>query len=89
VDQVDDFILRDRAHGQEGILQDDNATIYRNTAARLLGLELEGSYRPASRLQLDGVASWVRGENRTDDRPLAQIPTRSASTIRDALSGCA
>ena len=74
VDQVDDFILRDRAHGQEGILQDDNATIYRNTEARLLGLELEGSYRLGSRLQLNGAASFVRGENRTDDRPLAQIP---------------
>jgi iron complex outermembrane receptor protein len=79
VDQVDDFILRDRAHGQEGILQDDNATIYRNVEARLLGLELEGSYRLGSRLQLDGVASWVRGENRTDDRPLAQIPPLQGS----------
>ena len=74
VDQVDDFILRDRAHGQEGILQEDNATIYRNAEARLLGLELEGSYHLGSRLQLNGIASWVRGENRTDDRPLAQIP---------------
>jgi len=73
-DQVDDFILRDRAHGQEGILQDDNATIYRNVEASLVGLEAEGSYRVGDRLQLAGVASWVRGENRTDDRPLAQIP---------------
>ena len=28
----------------------------------------------AGRWQLVGVASWVRGDNRTDDRPLAQIP---------------
>ncbi|TFG36940.1 MAG: TonB-dependent receptor, partial [Candidatus Aminicenantes bacterium] len=27
---VSDYILRDRAHGQPGILQSDNATIYRN-----------------------------------------------------------
>jgi iron complex outermembrane receptor protein len=74
LDQVDDFILRDRAHGQEGILQNDNATIYRNVEASLLGLEVEGSYRLGSRLQFNGAASWVRGENRTDDRPLAQIP---------------
>jgi iron complex outermembrane receptor protein len=40
----------------------------------LVGLELEGSYGLGNRLQLNGVASWVRGENRTDDRPLAQIP---------------
>ena len=74
VDQADDFILRDRAHGQEGILQSDNATIYRNVEARLVGVEAEGSYRIAERLQLAGTASWVRGDNRTDDRPLAQIP---------------
>lgn len=74
IDQVDDFILRDRAHGQVGILQSDNATIYRNVAARLVGLEAEGSYHVGDRLQITGVASWVRGDNRTDDRPLAQIP---------------
>lgn len=74
VDQADDFILRDRAHGQEGILRSDNATIYRNIEARLVGLEAEGSYRVAERWQLAGTGSWVQGDNRTDDRPLAQIP---------------
>jgi iron complex outermembrane receptor protein len=74
VDEVDDFILRDRAHGQAGILRDDNATIYRNVEARRIGLELEGSYRPSERLQISGVASGVRGENRSDERPIAQIP---------------
>ena len=74
LDDVNDFILRDRAHGQEGILRDDNATIYRNVEARLLGLEVEGSYRPRERLGISGVASGVRGENRMDDRPIAQIP---------------
>lgn len=74
VDQADDFILRDRAHGQEGILQNDNATIYRNVEARLIGIEAEGSYRPTAHLRLAGTASWVQGDNRTDDRPLAQIP---------------
>jgi iron complex outermembrane receptor protein len=73
VDQVDDFILRDRAHAQEGVLQNDSATIYRNVETRLVGLEADGTYR-AGRWQLAGVASWVRGDNRTDDRPLAQIP---------------
>lgn len=74
LDQVDDFILRDRAHGQEGILRSDNATIYRNVEARLVGLEAEGSFHMGDRLQLAGVASWVRGDDRSDDRPLAQIP---------------
>jgi len=48
LDDVNDFILRDRAHGQEGILRDDNATIYRNVEARLLGLEVEGLTGPVS-----------------------------------------
>jgi iron complex outermembrane receptor protein len=74
VDQANDFILRDRARGQEGILGSDRATVYRNVEARLVGVEAEGSFRWGSRLQLAGVASWVRGNNRTDDRPLAQIP---------------
>jgi len=74
VDAADDFILRDRAHGQEGVLRDDGATIYRNIAARLMGFEAEGSRRLGDRLRLAGVASWVRGDNRTDERPLAQIP---------------
>ena len=74
VDQADDFILRDRAHGQEGVLQNDKATVYRNVEARLIGLEADGSYRIGDRWRLAGVASWVRGDNRTDDRPLAQIP---------------
>jgi iron complex outermembrane receptor protein len=74
VDQADDFIVRDRAHGQEGILQSDNATIYRNIEARLVGIEAEGSYQLSQRLRIAGTASWVQGDNRTDDRPLAQIP---------------
>lgn len=74
IDEVDDFILRDRAHGQEGILRDDNATIYRNVEARLLGLELEGSHGFSDQLGISGVVSGVRGENRSDDRPIAQIP---------------
>lgn len=74
IDDVDDFILRDRAHGQDGILRNDNATIYRNVEARLVGLELEGSYEPSERWLISGVASGVRGENRSDERPIAQIP---------------
>jgi iron complex outermembrane receptor protein len=73
-DQVEDFILRDRAHGQEGICQGDSASIYRNAEARLIGLELEGRQSLGSRFDLSGTAGWVRGDNREDDRPLAQIP---------------
>jgi iron complex outermembrane receptor protein len=74
IDEVDDFISRDRARGQEGVLLTDRASIYRNVDARLRGLELEGRYRLAADLTLTANASYVRGDNRTDSRPLAQIP---------------
>jgi iron complex outermembrane receptor protein len=74
LDLVDNFVLRDRAGGQPGILLADRASIYRNVDARLVGLELDASWAPSSALSLRGNASWVRGDNRTDGRPLAQIP---------------
>jgi iron complex outermembrane receptor protein len=74
VDLVDDFVLRDRAGGQPGILLADRASIYRNVDARLLGMELSGSWAPSTDVTLRGNASWVRGDNRSDGRPLAQIP---------------
>jgi iron complex outermembrane receptor protein len=74
LDRVTDFVLRDRARGQPGILLADRASIYRNVDARLVGLELDGSWAVSGRLTLSGNAAWVRADNRTDDRPLAQIP---------------
>lgn len=40
-DSASDFILRDRARGQPGILRADGASIYRNVAAELYGLEVD------------------------------------------------
>jgi iron complex outermembrane receptor protein len=74
IDFADDFILRDRAHGQDGVLREDNASIYRNVDARLFGLEVEGRVSFGPKLEIDGTASWVRGDNLSDDRVLAQIP---------------
>ena len=73
-DRVDDYILRDRARGQDGVLRADGASIYRNVGARLVGLEAEARWQLAEGLQLEAEAAWVRGENRDDDRPLAQMP---------------
>ena len=73
-DWADDYILRDRAHGQSGILLSDNATIYRNVDARLYGFEVEGRVRINERWSLSGDLAYTRGENRDDDRDLAQIP---------------
>jgi iron complex outermembrane receptor protein len=73
-DTVEDFILRDRAHGQPDVLRDDGAFVYRNVDATRLGGELSGRVPIASRLSLDGSLSYVRIENTSDDRPVAQTP---------------
>ncbi len=87
LDLVDDFVLRDRAAGQAGILLADRASIYRNVDARLVGLELDGSWAPSDALTLRGNAGWVRGENRSDDRPLAQIPPLQGVAALDYAKG--
>ena len=78
-DAVRDFILRDRAHAQAGILQNDNATIYRNIDALLYGAELSMTHRWAGAWRSRFTLATVYGENTTDDRPLAQIPPLSFS----------
>jgi iron complex outermembrane receptor protein len=71
---VTDFILRDRARGQGGVLQADGATIYRNVDARRHGAEAEAFVRLSPTVHLAGTAAWVWAENTTDDRPIAQTP---------------
>jgi iron complex outermembrane receptor protein len=73
-DWVDDFILRDRAHGQEGIQMNDNARVYRNVSASLIGFELEATYTFSEHWRANGALAYVRGENTTDDRAIPQIP---------------
>jgi iron complex outermembrane receptor protein len=71
---VDDYILRDRAHGQAGINQSDNATIYRNVSARRYGAEADGMWQLSSQWNLAGRLAWVWAENTTDSRAIAQTP---------------
>ncbi len=71
---VGDFILRDRAHNQGGILQNDNATIYRNVDARRYGAEVDAAVRLSDPLLLTGSLAWVWAENTTEDRPIGQTP---------------
>jgi iron complex outermembrane receptor protein len=66
VDRVDDYILRD-AFSVAGV------TTYRNVSARLKGVELSGSWERDG-WEILGDATWTYGQNRTDDRALAQIP---------------
>ena len=74
-DKVEDYILRDTARGQEGILQSDGAEIYRNVDAELYGIELEGKVKVLNNLDFSGSLAYVKGTNTTDgDRPIAQTP---------------
>ena len=82
-DFVRDYILRDRAHGQVGILQSDNASVYRNVSARLIGAELEAARTLGAGFSLAGDLAWVRADNTTDDRPIAQTPPLHGSLRLD------
>nr|VFJ65210.1 MAG: iron complex outermembrane recepter protein [Candidatus Kentron sp. FW] len=74
-DEVSDYILRDTARGQSGILLSDNADIYRNVDARLNGVELDGWLALGGGMELTGSLAHVRATNTSDgDRPIAQTP---------------
>jgi len=73
-DRVEDFILRDTARGQPGILMSNGATIYRNVPALLAGGEIEAHLRPFAHWHLAGTLAYTYGQNLDTDRPLAQIP---------------
>jgi iron complex outermembrane receptor protein len=71
---IDDYVLIDtRVPGKQM-----NTVVTRNVDARSYGAELEVSQTFAARWRLDGTLAWTRGENRTDDRPLAQMPPLEA-----------
>ena len=90
-DRVGDYILRDRARGQDGVRLADGASIYRNVDASLRGVEVEARWQWTPALVIEAEAAWVRGENRSDDRPLAQIdmrvPDRVAIRVHPVLAG--
>nr|VFK41965.1 MAG: iron complex outermembrane recepter protein [Candidatus Kentron sp. SD]VFK49141.1 MAG: iron complex outermembrane recepter protein [Candidatus Kentron sp. SD]VFK80746.1 MAG: iron complex outermembrane recepter protein [Candidatus Kentron sp. SD] len=73
-DDVTDYILRDTARGQSGILLSDNADIYRNVDATLHGLELDGRFDLTEHIELGGSLAYARATNTTDDRPIAKTP---------------
>jgi iron complex outermembrane receptor protein len=77
---VTDFILRDKARGQDGVLvSNGTATIYRNVDAELYGIEWQGGYRILDGLSTTASLAYVRAENTTDERPIAQIAPLEAT----------
>ncbi len=73
-DKVSDYILRDGARSQAGILLADNADIYRNVDATLYGAEWEASWSLTSNLDITSSLAYVHSDNDTDDRAIAQTP---------------
>ncbi|MCB0310159.1 MAG: TonB-dependent receptor [Bdellovibrionales bacterium] len=73
-DKIEDYILRDRARGQAGILQQDGANIYRNIDAALAGTEAQVIWRIDQNLEVTGDLTYTRGTDLDRHRPLPQIP---------------
>lgn len=86
-DWVGDYILRDTARGQDGVLQNDGAAIYRNVDARLSGFELDARWQMSARWRLSGALAYVRGRNTDEDRDLGQIPPLEFTGSLDYQAG--
>jgi len=71
---VDDYILRDRAQLQAGIASNDGSSIYRNVSAEFYGTELETSVELGAGFQVSGSLAYTHANNTDDDRALPQIP---------------
>ncbi len=82
-DDVSDYILRDRAHGQGDVLRDDNATVYRNVDATLYGVEGSWTWRVGGGWEASASLAWVRAENTSEDRNIAQTPPLNGSVNLD------
>lgn len=67
---VDDYILIESGY-VKGMR---TATVTRNVDARTWGGEIDATYALAAQWSLAGSLAYTRGENTTEDRPLAQMP---------------
>jgi len=73
-DAVDNFIFRDIARGQPGILLSDGASVYRNIEAQLSGIEFTSRVQMTSSLSASLNGTFTYGENKDSHQPLPQIP---------------
>jgi iron complex outermembrane receptor protein len=73
--RIDDFILVQSAFAKPaGMMGTRSAVITRNIDASTYGGEAGLGWRFTDRWKLDASLAYVRGENDTDSRPLAQLP---------------
>lgn len=78
-DNVSDYITRDRARGQAGVLVANGANIYRNVDAELAGFDMAAEWAFAPSWRVNGNLAYTWGKNTTDSRALYQIPPLSGS----------
>lgn len=72
---IDDFILVQSAYAKpSGMTGTRRAVVSRNLRANTRGGEAGFGWRFATNWKLDASVAYVRGENETDHRPLAQLP---------------
>ncbi|MDQ7048536.1 MAG: TonB-dependent receptor [Enterobacterales bacterium] len=71
---IANFILRDRARMQSGIIAMDMATIYRNVDATLYGFEWSLKQNFDNNWRLNTNIAYVKGTNDNTRIPLYQIP---------------
>jgi iron complex outermembrane receptor protein len=72
---IKDYILiQSNVAKPAGMMGSRLAVITRNVAASTVGGEAAVAWRLAEHWKADASVAWVRGENDTDARPLAQMP---------------
>lgn len=73
--QIDDFLLVQSGWVKAAMGgKTRSAVVTRNVEARTLGGEASASIPLSAKLKFEGALTAVRGTNRSDDRPLAQLP---------------
>ncbi len=73
--RIDDFLLVQSGYTKPaGMMGTRAATITRAVDAETWGGELSANYRLTEHWRVDVTGAYTRGRNRTDGRPLAQIP---------------
>ncbi len=73
--RIDDFILVESGFAKAGVMSGSRlATIVRNVDAESIGGEASMTWTPLPGWSVDASVAAVRGNNRTDARPLAQQP---------------
>lgn len=82
-DDINDFITRDRARGQTGILESDYARIWRNVDAVMTGVVVDAKANFSKNIASRMAFNFTHGENTTDDRDLYGIAPFEANWFLD------